>query len=181
MIEVGKRLVLISESEKITSGRIPITLLPGFAYGYWQPDTLRMLEKLEEIPPGQRVLDMGTGAGTLAIAAAKLGAREVWATEYNLETIPLAASNIAVNDVDVKLHQTDTLPEGIGQVDVVVSNIGSPERVQDYFESVLAPDGVLILGLNDDSDVAGIPDQFTLLNQEDIRNGTIIAEYRRRR
>lgn len=50
---------------------------------------------------GHRVLDLGTGSGIVAIAAAKAGAREVMAADVNPYALTALGLNAALNDVTV--------------------------------------------------------------------------------
>ena len=73
-------------------GEIEIALDPGMAFGTGtHPTTQLCLEALERlIEPAQDVLDLGSGSGILAIAAAKLGARR---KTLALDVDPIAASS----------------------------------------------------------------------------------------
>ena len=78
-----------------------ITLDPGLAFGTGlHPTTQLCLELLETLPvPGARVLDLGTGSGILAIAAAQLGAAQVLALDVDATAARTAGENIGVNGV----------------------------------------------------------------------------------
>jgi len=67
------------------------------------------------------VLDYGCGSGILAIAAAKLGAGKVDATDLDPRALDATASNARRNDVDVRVVPPQALPAG--DYDVVVANI----------------------------------------------------------
>jgi ribosomal protein L11 methyltransferase len=78
-----------------------IDLEPGMAFGTGLHATTRMclvcLEQL--VRPGDRLLDMGTGSGVLAIAAAKLGAAEVLALDNDHTAVIVARENVSLNSV----------------------------------------------------------------------------------
>lgn len=79
---------------------IVIHLDPGMAFGSGHHATTRgVLLLLEEfLRPGQRVCDVGTGSGILAIAAYKLGAAKVWACDCDPQAVTVAAANVRKND-----------------------------------------------------------------------------------
>lgn len=79
-------------------GRYVIELDPGMAFGTgYHPTTALCLEALaKQVQPGDRVWDVGTGSGILAIAAAKLGA-VVWATDVDPVAVAIARANVQAN------------------------------------------------------------------------------------
>ncbi len=79
-----------------------VELDPGMAFGTGLHPTTRMcLAALEErVRPNIRMLDVGTGSGILAIAAAKLGAREILALDLDSIAVDTAAQNIVLNRVE---------------------------------------------------------------------------------
>ncbi len=80
---------------------VVIELDPGLAFGTGlHPSTRLCLEALEElVRPGHQVLDVGTGSGILAIAAAKLGAASVVALDIDPMAIQVAEENASRNGV----------------------------------------------------------------------------------
>ncbi len=64
------------------------------------PASLDLLKYLFSIR-GKSVLDLGCGAGLFAIASAKLGAAEVWATDASRAAVDATRRNAERNGVDV--------------------------------------------------------------------------------
>jgi len=163
----GERIVVVPSWRAFDAapGDVVLRLDPGMAFGTGQHETTRMcLEALERaVRPGARVLDLGCGSGILAIAAAKLGAREVLAVDINPDCARIAAENARVNDVEHivsaeagGLH--DAAPAGDaqrwpfadppdGRFDVVVANIvaGVIVDLAPGLVAALAPGGRLIV------------------------------------
>jgi ribosomal protein L11 methyltransferase len=77
----------------------------------------------DKVNPGDRVADVGSGTGILAIAAARVGA-EVVAFEEVAEYRELIERNIELNGLDIELH--DRWPEDWdgSTFDYVLANVG---------------------------------------------------------
>lgn len=84
---------------------VEIALDPGMAFGTGtHPTTQLCLESLERlIEPAQDVLDLGSGSGILAIAAAKLGARKVLALDIDPVAVEATLGNARANGVARKI------------------------------------------------------------------------------
>ncbi len=97
------------EAEKSEPGDVIITLDPGMAFGTGTHQTTQLcLVALEKyIASGDRVLDVGTGSGILAIAAVKLGASEVVAFDTDRQAVKAVNENGRLNQVAGKIavHQ----------------------------------------------------------------------------
>jgi ribosomal protein L11 methyltransferase len=150
-IEVGARLFVHPPwVTDVPNDRVGIVIDPGMAFGTGHHQSthgcLLMLEEAAAARPNARVLDIGTGSGILAIAAAKLGAREVWATDNDPDACPIAEDNTRVNEVAEHVHVTGELDECIGPFDVVVVNILARPLIDlaPRIAAFLAPDGVAI-------------------------------------
>lgn len=126
---IGKRFLIAPTWEDIapTEGDIFIRLDPGMAFGTgYHPTTRLSLELLENaVKPNHYVADIGTGSGILAIAAVRLGAKQVDAIELDATAIPVAASNFRKNGVkaQVRLFQGDGLKGQQGTYHLIVGNI----------------------------------------------------------
>jgi len=135
---------------------IVIDLEPGMAFGTGLHATTRMcLVSLEElVRDGESVLDMGTGSGILAMAAARLGARRVLALDSDPTAVRVARNNVSLNGlaemVEVQEGSLDSLA-GMPRPswDGITINIVA-EVIADMFEKGLTtwlkPAGWLIAG-----------------------------------
>lgn len=98
---VGERFFLVPEwrTDAPPQGRFRIAVNPGMAFGTGRHETTQLcLEALETyVRPGMRMLDVGTGAGILAQAAALLGAAPVWACDIDPQAVEVARGNAVRN------------------------------------------------------------------------------------
>lgn len=128
-VHVGRRLVVKPSWEDYTAGKgdLVIEMDPGMAFGCGTHATtslcLRLLEKY--IRTGDKVYDVGTGSGILAIASAKLGAGRVLAVDLDPLACRVAAENVKRNGVvdKVQVLQGNLLELVEDSADLVVSNI----------------------------------------------------------
>ncbi|HCE67209.1 MAG: SAM-dependent methyltransferase [Geobacteraceae bacterium GWC2_55_20] len=93
---------IIPEGETSTSG-IPVILGRKGAFGSGEHETtVACLEELSMLAgiSGATVLDLGSGTGILAIAAARLGASRVVALDNDLQATVSCADNVSLNDLD---------------------------------------------------------------------------------
>ncbi len=134
---ITNRLVIVPSWERYSAqpGEQVIVLDPGMAFGTGQhPTTRGCLQVLSEImQPGWRVIDVGTGSGILAVAAAKLGAGRVLGLEVDSSALAAAAENVRRNGVEgvVELRQSDLLAAAVGPpADLIVANIVAEAIVQ---------------------------------------------------
>ena len=151
---IGRRLVIKPTWEDFTAEAADavVTLDPGMAFGTGTHDTTRLcLEALAQLfdqEPRQRVLDVGTGSGTLAIAAAALGAQQVVACDIEPQSCLVATENARLNGVDSKVQITgQPLDDLEGNFQLVLANILAEEniRLAPQLVSRLAPGGSLVL------------------------------------
>lgn len=117
LLRVGARIVIAPAWEEYASapGEVVIRLEPGMAFGTGlHPTTCLCLEALQQyLTPGATVLDVGSGSGVLAIAAAKLGARSVLALDADPVAVTVARENVRLNDVvDQVMVRHGSLPGG---------------------------------------------------------------------
>jgi len=102
-VRISKTLVVCPSWEKfpVRPGQTVVYIYPRMAFGTGSHPTTRMCLRLLEacMPPGACAIDIGSGSGILAIAAAKLGARRVTAVEMDEASIENARENCAFNRV----------------------------------------------------------------------------------
>jgi len=124
---VADRLWLRPSWEPPREGATDVVVDPGQAFGTGAHPTTRLcLEYLCELEPGGALVDLGTGSGVLAIAAAKLGWSPIRAYDHEPAAIEAAKANAAANDVDLFLERAnlrETLPE---LAPTVVANMTAP-------------------------------------------------------
>jgi ribosomal protein L11 methyltransferase len=88
--------------DKPASGRITLTLDAGLAFGSGEHGStrgcLRALELVVHRHP-RRILDLGTGSGILAMAAARLLRRQVLATDIEPWSVRVAQQNATLNQL----------------------------------------------------------------------------------
>lgn len=104
-----------------------VRLDPGMAFGTGEHESTRICLTLlqKEDVKGARVADIGTGSGILAIAAAKLDAKEVDAYDIDATAVKVAVKNCEHNGVDsvVKAECGNLLDKCSGSYDILLANI----------------------------------------------------------
>jgi ribosomal protein L11 methyltransferase len=168
-LRVGQRTVIVPAWEEYAAaaGEVVIRLEPGMAFGTGLHPTTRLcLEAIERhLATDATVLDVGTGSGVLAIAAAKQGARSVLALDADRAAVTVARENVQQNGVAASVTvRHGSLPGGdvvprhfvmdgtlelleSGHYDLVVVNILAPVIIglAPALAARLAPAGRLIV------------------------------------
>ena len=127
-----------------------IQLDPGLAFGTGNhPTTALCLAWLGTSDiDGRRVIDFGCGSGILAIAAIKLGARQVIAVDIDAQALTACHSNMEVNGINSEQIQV-MLPEALDEstVDLLIANIlaGPLLRLAPRFAGLVEPGGQILL------------------------------------
>ncbi len=157
----GRRLVVVPSWEGYEPGpdEVAVRLDPGMAFGTGShASTALCLEILDELSrpgkpgaerPGPAVLDVGTGSGILAIAAALLGAERVVAIDIDPVAVRVAGENARANGVAerVLIRRGEASCEPSGAYDLVLANIVADvlAGIAPDLARVLAPGGTLVL------------------------------------
>ncbi len=112
--EKGKRKLLLDPGVVFGTGLHPTT-----------KDCLRAMTMICKDTRFERVLDLGTGTGILAVAAAGLGAKKVLGVDLNPLCIKTAKKNVAVNQQGevIEIVEGDALDFADERADLVLANI----------------------------------------------------------
>jgi ribosomal protein L11 methyltransferase len=107
---------------------IELVIDPGQAFGTGSHATTRLcLELLLQLagssPWRGEVLDLGTGSGVLAIAAAKLGFQPVIAIDHDPLSVQAARENAAANGVSLDVRRIDLRDDEITPTPMVLANL----------------------------------------------------------
>jgi ribosomal protein L11 methyltransferase len=147
----GRLWVVPSWVEAVTlaAGQVSLTLDPGLAFGTGShPSTAMCLAWLaaEEVDD-KVVIDYGCGSGILAVAAAKLGARRVWAVDHDSQALEATRHNAAVNDVTPRVEARAPRDLPPLTADLLVSNIlaNTLSSLAETLSGLLEPGGRLAL------------------------------------
>lgn len=150
----GPRLIVKPTWEEWapTNDEVVINLDPGMAFGTGSHETTRLclqaIAELFERGSPKNLLDVGTGSGILAMAAAGLGADQVLANDIDDEACQVARENIAQNSLADRITVTTRPLEGLtGSFDIVIANILAEENVRlaSHLLARLAAGGTLLL------------------------------------
>ncbi len=149
--------------EPLTDGSETLWIDPGRTFGSGSHPTTRLMVALTEtiVRPGDRVLDVGTGSGVLAVAAARCGAASVLAIDVDPASPATAAANADANGVagSVTTASTDVgeladrVRAGAPGYEVVLANLLAATLVElaDSLVTVTRPGGHLVVsGLLED-------------------------------
>ena len=122
---IGSHLVVKPTWEEYTAqpDDLIIELDPGMAFGTGTHETTNMCMK--HLEDGMRVMDGGTGSGILAIAAARLGAKDILAIDIDPDAVKVAVENVELNGVQeqVRVVVGDLCKSEAMPCDLAVANI----------------------------------------------------------
>lgn len=158
VLHLGRRIVIkpswreyAPKPDVTRTDEIVLELDPGQAFGTGlHPTTQLCLETLETlVQPGMRILDLGTGTGILALAAAKLASPlEILAVDNDPNAIAVARRNARMNGVSASIRLLHgSLSDVSGTYDLILANILAPviiEMTQLGLGARLRPEGKLI-------------------------------------
>ncbi len=126
-MDVGRRLAIVPSWQSYDTDRIKLVLDPGLAFGTGRHETTGLcLEALDAlVRGGERVLDIGTGSGILAVAALLLGARSAEGVDIDPVAVRTAEENAAANGVALRFTGLggDLSDSASGVYDIITANI----------------------------------------------------------
>ena len=124
-MEIGQRLAVVPSWQEYDTDRVKLILDPGLAFGTGGHETTSLCLLDERVKGGERVLDIGTGSGILAIAALKLGAASAEGVDIDPVAVRTAGENAALNGTADKLTVLvgDLSDKASGTYDIITANI----------------------------------------------------------
>lgn len=127
--KVGERIVVKPSWEEYSAkeGELVIEMDPGMAFGSGLHETTTLCIKALEAcsHQAQRVLDVGTGTGILAIAAMLLGAERSLGIDIDADAVRIAKENVERNGLtdEIELREGDLMAGVDFEADIIVANL----------------------------------------------------------
>ena len=150
-MKFGENLWIYPSNHEIPEDdNVKILLDPGLAFGTGtHPTTSLCLEWLDQNPPENKdVIDYGCGSGILALAAAKLGANKIVATDIDPQALTATKDNMLRNDIAAEKIPC-YLPEDCPKqpVDLLLANIlcGPLNELFPLFSALTKSGGKLVM------------------------------------
>ncbi len=156
---------------------IPLVIDPKMAFGTGYHETTRLLLRLlpDHVRGGDRVLDMGTGTGILAVAALRLGAQtalgidiDPWCYENALENATL---NGVADRLEIRIGSSDQIPPD-ARFDLILANINRNILLDmaGTLTGRLTPGGILMLSgiLEEDVEAISSHPDYHAMEQLDL-------------
>ena len=171
---IGKRLVVKPSWEKYREqpGDLVVELDPGMAFGTGTHETTGMCMELldKHLQSGVAVIDVGTGSGILAIAAARLGAQNVLAVDIDPDAVKVAKENVAHNGVEQQVR--------VVRGDLVNGEtMGVPSFILFEYPIVYNPAVAQAIGLKQDEIPTNLLDLLKFVNRWDDEYADRFPDY----
>lgn len=154
-VRIGRRVVVRPpwQTYEPATDDVVVVLDPGMAFGTGTHPTTRIaVEQLEECTMSNAsILDVGTGSGIVAIAAALLGARSVDAVDIDDVAVRQAQQNVLINQQQeiIRVWHSSMADKAAPSrtYDVVVANIIARILIEisDPIAAAVRPGGTLVL------------------------------------
>lgn len=131
-VEVGRFIIAPPWSE-IKGDHLVIRIEPGMAFGTGTHETTRLcLKAIEKYFRGGSFLDVGTGTGILAMAAARLFPEaHIEAVDNDPDAVAIAVENARLNNLGDRINfQTGSVNAQTSSADLVCANLTAPVIVE---------------------------------------------------
>jgi len=154
-VAVGQALLVAPPWEiPASSGRLVLVIEPGRAFGTGHHGTtagcLTLLEALVAAERPSRAIDLGTGSGILAIAAARLGVGRVLACDSDPDAVAATQTNAALNGVADRVRPIvgDAGTLAAEPAPLVLANLlaAAHRALAERYARLVAPNGMLVAG-----------------------------------
>ncbi len=154
-VTIGRALLVAPPWEiPAASDRVVLAIEPGRAFGTGHHGTtagcLELLEALVTGAPPPRALDLGTGSGILAVAAARLGVGDVLACDTDPDAVEAARANAARNGVEGRVRAVDADAGTLtaAPAPLVLANLlaAAHHALAERYRELVADGGALVLG-----------------------------------
>jgi ribosomal protein L11 methyltransferase len=126
-LDVGDRFSVLPPWEPLQPGRINLIIDPGMAFGTGHHETTRsclvLMDRYDGRTGKEHFLDLGCGTGVLAIAASKLGFREVVAADTDPLATEATRMNVELNGVSNVAIRDGSIEQTEGNFDCIAANI----------------------------------------------------------
>ena len=153
-------------------GATLIVIEPSMGFGTGHHQTTRLcLRLLSDVDvTGRDVLDLGTGSGVLAMAAALSGARQVDAIDVDTDAIASAETSAKMNPLPATLRfrVADFRTDPVAPAEIVLANLtgGMLKTSGTVLAALVRPGGTLILSGFDHTEVDGVVKAFAGLTED---------------
>jgi ribosomal protein L11 methyltransferase len=180
-IEVGERFLIAPPWSEISDAheRIVIRIEPGMAFGTGTHETTRLcLKAIEKYFEGGSFVDVGTGTGILAIAAAKLYPEAaIAAFDTDADAIAIARENAAQNNVSGIDFCVGSISGTTASANLVCANLTAPVIVELLPTLLASTCGRLVLSGLFDSQVELIAARLIELGINEVLETTHDGEW----
>lgn len=136
---IGKFTIAPPWSEIEESEKIVIRVEPNMAFGTGTHETTQLCLKAisERYDASMSVLDVGTGTGILAIAAAKLGGSDILACDTDIDSVKIARENAVLNGAEQIEFFDGSIDAATPQFEFVCANL-TIDVIEPLFDLLLA-------------------------------------------
>ena len=154
-LAVGRRFVVAPPWDVPPApDRIVLIIEPGRAFGTGHHGStagcLALLERALDAERARAAIDLGTGSGILAIAAARLGVATILAVDDDPDAVAAAAANAERNGVAARMdcRLGDAAVVDAAPAPLVLANLlaAAHVRLAARYRRLLAPGATLVLG-----------------------------------